>query len=520
MLRTIRVQNYRTFQQPFTLEIAPLTILLGANSSGKSSIARLPPLINQSLAERTSAPILWVSDSLDFGSFRENVHGHDESGHISLTLGGRLNDLGASLPYLGITSWQVGDFSYQVDIIGSNDTSRIRRLNITIHGEQVGVIVNNGWIESVEFRGRTFRELSRGMIMYLDGGLFPTPYYFLRDGENRYKPADKDQLKRDLVRVLRQYSHANTTDAAIYKVFAYPRMSSVAQTLEWIKTRARQVPSLYKKFDLMTDHERERIWLNLFFASLGSLMTSMQSSVAGDVSNGGYLAPVRAAAERYYRHREIAVDRIDPDGGNLPMYLNSLYAYELNEINNDLSTFFGHKVRVHRSEGHISLRIMGDDSFEDNLADVGFGFSQLIPVIAQIHATGRSLRSSKVAAGTADSVPIISVEQPELHLHPAFQAQLGAYFANAAKSGRGGRNFRFLIETHSEPLVNEVARLVALKELSPEDVNIYLFERTPDSNTTNVERVHVNPDGTLQNWPFGFFSSGRLTSAFVRGSLG
>lgn len=516
MLRSICVQNYRTFKEQFTLEIAPLTILLGANSSGKSSVTRLPPLISQSLSERTSAPILWVSDTIDFGSFRENVHRHDLSGKISLTLGGELTETANALMPFGITTWQNGEFSYTIDIAGEDDSSRISRIKIQIYGEVVEMDITHGWALSIKFKDKSYRELSKNMLVYVVEGLFPTPYYFTKDGD-KYKAADRDVLKKDLIRILRQYSHANTTDAALYKVFSYPRMGSVAQTFDWLKVRARQVPSLFKRFDQITTAERERIWLNLFFSSLGSLMTSLQSSVAVDVSNGGYLAPIRAAAERYYRHREVAVGRIDPDGGNLAMYLNSLYPYELQQINDDLYKFFGHRVKVHRSEGHISLRITSSDEYEDNLADVGFGFSQLIPVIAQIHAASRSLGSSKVQQPDGASAPIIAIEQPELHLHPAFQAQLGSYFVNAAQAGRGARKFRFLIETHSEPLVNEVARLVALGQIRPEDVNIYLFERDGATNTTKVERVHVREDGTLLNWPFGFFSSGKLNNMFGRG---
>lgn len=518
MLNSICVRNYRTFQESFTLEIAPITVLLGANSSGKSSVTRLPPLLSQSLSERNSAPILWVSDTIDFGSFKENVHGHNEDEQISFSLGGRLDEVENALSHLGITSWQSADFKYSMDISGAAGQTRIKKIRIDLYNEVVEFGINNGWIENISFRGKIYKELSKGLMIYLSQGMFPAPYFFARDSDGKIKAADRDILKRDLVKVLRSYCHANTTDAALYKVFNYPRMSSLSQTFDWLKIKARQVPSLHRKFDSIKETERDRVWLNLFFANFSTLMTSMQASIGNDVSQGGYLAPVRAAAERYYRHREVAVDKIDPDGGNLAMYLNSLYPHELDQINHDLDRFFGHKVRVHRSEGHISLRLQGEDSYEDNLADVGFGFSQLIPVIAQIHATSRSLRIGEANGVRRRTSPIVAVEQPELHLHPAFQSQLGAYFVSAATEGRSKQNFRFLIETHSEPLVNEIARRVALGEISASDVNIYLFERESKSNSTKVKRVVVEPDGRLRNWPFGFFSSGRMSGFLPGGS--
>ncbi|WP_295218728.1 DUF3696 domain-containing protein [uncultured Brevundimonas sp.] len=518
MLKSICVQNYRTFREQFTLDIAPLTILLGANSSGKSSIARLPTLVNQSLSERTSAPILWVSNTLDFGSFSENVHNHDQNGKITFRFNGSFSDQGNPLAALALNAWQSANFSYAIDIIGPDNQSRASKISISIYDETVEMDVKNGFVQSITFRGRVYKELIRNMVVYISDGLFPSVHFFMRDSEGRFTSTDKDILKREPIRILGQYSHANTTDFAISKVYQNYRISTVKQTFEWLKTKSRQVPSLNKKFDQITEAERGRIWLFLFFSGLSSLMTSMSSAVSLDVGSGGYLAPVRAAAERYYRHRELAVDRIDADGSNLAMYLNSLSWMDLDELNNDFHAFFGHKVRVHRSEGHISLRIVGPNNYEDNLADVGFGFSQLIPVMAQIHAASRSLNRSNLRGANAAS-PIISVEQPELHLHPAFQAQLGVYFARVCQRKRVGSSFRFLIETHSEPLVNEIASMVSKGELSPSDVNIYLFERDSQSNATNVQSVTVNSDGTLTNWPFGFFSSGKLTSPFDRGNF-
>lgn len=517
MLRAIGVENYRTFREPFTLDLAPLTILLGANSSGKSSIARLPPLIAQSLAERTSAPILWVSEVIDFGSFNENVHNREEEGIIRFSLKGRLPGSNTRMATLGVASWPATDFNYEIEVGGNwNNETILRRIKLDMFGESIELHPEGNLLAGITFRGKRYRELARNTQIYLPDGMFPVPFLVTRDAEGNMKIGERDAIRKESIRILKSYCHSNTTDFSIAKVVQYPYVAPFADTFCRIKERATSVPSLYRRFDGISAADADRLWLTLFVSSLPTLMPALQAAVAGDVSVGGYLAPIRAAAQRYYRRREIAVNAIDPTGENLAMYLNSLQYFELDEINRDFREFFGHEVTVQKSEGHISLRVGTGRSQDDNLADVGFGFSQLIPVIAQVHAATKAASPSSSRRGESFA-PVIAVEQPELHLHPAFQAKLGTYFADAAKNGRQGRRFRFLIETHSEPLVNEITSLIGRGELDPSMVKIYLFDRDPDENVSRVLEVGVTEAGLLPSWPFGFFTSGKIRNFGISG---
>nr|WP_312165366.1 AAA family ATPase [Brevundimonas diminuta] len=512
MLQSIGVENYRTFREPFTLELAPITILLGANSSGKSSITRLPPLIAQSLAERTSAPILWVSEVIDFGSFNENVHNRQQDGIIHLTLSGRLPAPATRISVLGAANWAASNFKYEIEI-GSNRNNEtiLRKINIDIYGESVEMSVTNNVVSSIKFRGKNYKELAKGITIYLPDGMFPAPFAVARDADGRIKIADRDAIRKESIKLLRSYCHSNTSDFSLSKVTNFPFISNFEDTFSRLKSRSTMVPTLFKRFDDISQSDAERLWLILFVSSLPALMPALQSAVAGDISVGGYLAPIRAAAQRYYRRREIAVNAIDPTGENLAMYLNSLQYFELDRINKDFQNFFGHEVSVQKSEGHISLRVGSGGEHNDNLADVGFGFSQLIPVIAQVHAAAKAAGLSNTRKNEAFA-PVIAVEQPELHLHPAFQAKLGAYFADVAANGRNSKKFRFLIETHSEPLVNEIASLVGKGEIDPSMVRIYLFDRNLSENISRVLEVSVTKDGQLPSWPFGFFSSGKISN--------
>lgn len=86
-LDKIQVKNVRSLKDTGEIELSPITLLLGENSSGKSTFLRLFPLIKQSITKRTDGPLLWagdVDDYVDFGSFEETVT-NDGSNHMILT---------------------------------------------------------------------------------------------------------------------------------------------------------------------------------------------------------------------------------------------------------------------------------------------------------------------------------------------------------------------------------------------------------------------------------------------------
>ena len=118
------------------------------------------------------------------------------------------------------------------------------------------------------------------------------------------------------------------------------------------------------------------------------------------------------------------------------------------------------------------------------LPDVGFGISQLLPFVVQ------SLVSEE---------RIISIEQPEVHVHPKLQADLGDLLAEAITRGN-----QFIIETHSEHLILRLQRLVREKEIKPEDVSVIYVSRGPEG--AKSQRLRIDEEGDfIDEWPDGFF---------------
>ena len=130
-------------------------------------------------------------------------------------------------------------------------------------------------------------------------------------------------------------------------------------------------------------------------------------------------------------------------------------------------------------------------------SDVGVGISQILPVV--------------VAALDPGSPGITAIEQPELHLHPRIQVELGDLFAQQINSGG-----TFLIETHSEHLLLRFMKRMrqtsdgtlpdGAPEVRPENIAVYFVEIDPDGEQTLIREMPLNERGDLvEAWPGGFF---------------
>ena len=168
----------------------------------------------------------------------------------------------------------------------------------------------------------------------------------------------------------------------------------------------------------------------------------------------------------------------------------------------------GFQVRATREGGHAKLLVKeAGSSSETNLADTGFGYSQVLPIILQLWKSERDAKrmSARKAVGRQQ---IVAIEQPELHLHPHFQALLADVLAVSVKASKTvGSPLSIILETHSEHLVNRLGALVEKGKLSPSDIGVYLVDREESGQTTRVQHASFSKQGTLTDpWPFGFFA--------------
>lgn len=145
----------------------------------------------------------------------------------------------------------------------------------------------------------------------------------------------------------------------------------------------------------------------------------------------------------------------------------------------------GNEYSLHLRDRELDLKI--------SIMDMGFGINQILPVITQcFYVPPRE--------GIKREEAIIFIEQPEVHLHPAMQAQVADLFIDASKMGK-----QLIIETHSEHIPLRFQRRIAEGDITSQDVAIFYFNK--DEKGTHVKEVELDEMGRYkEKEPFpGFF---------------
>lgn len=520
ILKEIQLRNFRSFKDTGMQELAPITILVGENSSGKSSFLRLFPLLKQSISKKTSGPILWsgdVDDYVDFGSFDETVI-NDGSNYIefgfkfkfvNMKQGRFLTDKDEDLP----------EIYYKMFVVSKNGTDEVSRVEIHINScEFVFDITNNTiTVDNIQIGNIIMGEDRRfGNLIFeplrafcFESGTFgfelPTKQvcsvdyakeYFL--GEKKYAfPLFED------VRNLADIGHALVCNI---KLNPMPKWKNKGNDIfldkEDYEIRRIKYNELIKRAP--TDDKLQAMsklmYLYYIFPSIDDYISSYFKQVH-------YIAPLRATAERYYRIRNLAVNEVDYQGKNLAVFINSLKKAEKKEFNDWTRSFFGFAIEIDKSKGHLSLLVKLDGAEKPiNLSDTGFGYSQILPIITQLWVLS-TRREENSRLNPKVLIPLVfAIEQPELHLHPAVQVKLvKAFIASIELARKHGYQLQLILETHSETIVNYFGRAIAKKMINPKDISVKLFEKDKETNQTKIRNSYYDEKGFLTNWPYGFF---------------
>lgn len=496
------------------MRIAPLTLLVGQNSSGKSTFARFFPLLRQTAEVLAREPLLWLGRFVDFGSADEAASkfslgesfGADFEFMVDRekivrrrrllsfarrNLSPNLIPVLASIRYL-LSTGQRQSYRFTLNILGHELSMEIQemvvsqlRINMMDCASLIeGELFANTW--SASFPNLIYKEGTTQEAQ----PFFRQIFAYARANTHGKSQADRvDQLTRALI--------SAPLDDLLRAIKNSPAGDSI-----WKKTTARWQESSPDFIKLKN---------YIIGARLIEIVQVTASEFADYCDRIRYITPVRASAERYYRRQGLALGEIDPQGQNVAMFLHNMYPAEKKKFSLWMAKFFGNFVDTVASPGHISMVMRGSDSDKDklsfNLADTGFGFSQMIPVLIQIW----NLMSKRVTAGSGpETLPIsvIAIEQPELHLHPRLQSRLADLFIHAIAAAKdSGVDLRFVVETHSEQIINRVGKRVAGRRVRCEDVSLVIFDKPSFEFPTKVTITGYDEEGLVNSWPYGFFES-------------
>ncbi|PMH00952.1 MULTISPECIES: AAA family ATPase [Vibrio] len=519
MLSSIRVRNFRSFSnsnENSFIDIKPLTVLLGKNSSGKSSFLRTFPLLRQSVERDTTGPILWFGSYVDFGAFSvvKNNDTEDENIHFDFVFELSLEEYYRYNPYL-LKSVDFYDDILKVEVRVSvseeNKETIAKEIEIKIEEDKFKFNFNKSDKGNLIFQEEDIP------FSYLVGRRFiPTIGRFIErkltvHGEERVLRRFDDSFlqeyfMKDSLKIIRKYFHSNTS------------VERISNGLEMIGLCNKDMlgPLLFSAYsdnkvfirNLSSNHDDVvndfyKVILRTQIRNIINMVNQELDSVFRGVR---YIAPLRATAERYYRHQDLQVDEIDHTGSNLAMLLRSLPERQKKSFSSWTEDNFGFSIRVEELGLHYALKIKNQhDNHEYNINDMGFGFSQILPIVASIWFEVHSVQGRRNRVRRKQM--IFTIEQPELHLHPEYQARLAKLFAKVVKVNEKNKtNVSIIFETHSQTMINALGDSIEDGDINSDDVNIVLFEKGREKKFTNINFSKFDSDGDLLNWPIGFFS--------------
>ncbi|MGN2412742.1 DUF3696 domain-containing protein [Pseudomonas syringae] len=483
----IRIKNLRTLSDTGYVEIKKINVLLGRNSSGKSTLARVFPLLKQGGKLKSKSGILWFGSDVDFGSFQDaKSRSAGKAETISFTFVKKNLELTPASLY-----FQSKQKSRQ------QPNSKLRRVEVTAkifedekmtasYDLKVGACVANFTLRGI--LGSKFSisgidltaAAQKVMYFYRHSGLLPDIY-----------PMEKADVK----------SVNGTVYTALLKAFSIDAKSIPADLMEKLPANILYSRVLIAKslgVDLSDLRKDTVSFLRacVMWREFPLIWETIRDSLTESFSKIRYTKPLRASAERYYRTQGLSVEEIDPQGTNLAMFLNDLSPRAAADFSSWTEENLGFSIESKTTEGHVSILISDALGSKTNMADTGFGFSQVAPILAQVWHCMKSRKAS--------TPYIIVIEQPELHLHPHMQSKLALLFSSVANENT---NIKFIIETHSEVFINQFGSAVENKTIPASDIGIYIFEKSTDSGKTLLTESYFDESGFLEQWPYGFFDA-------------
>jgi predicted ATPase len=251
---------------------------------------------------------------------------------------------------------------------------------------------------------------------------------------------------------------------------------------------------------------RKRCFLEQYLVLEGELVGRDQFGLSfGGTSNFEYLLVnlIHLPGLRGNPKRTYPVSAVGPRfSGTFENYVASIIAKATAEESADLLDLIGKDLRWLGLTWKVSSSAVDDTQVElrvgrmpqpsrgsahdlVNIADVGFGVSQTLPVV--------------VALQVARPGQLVYIEQPEIHLHPRAQVAMARLLANAANRG-----VRVVAETHSSLVLLGVQSLVAEGELAPDKVKLHWFRRNEKDGATEIHSADLDRAGAYGDWPEDF----------------
>lgn len=463
MFTVIDIKNFKAFSEWQSLTLAPITLIYGPNSSGKSSIIHSIMLLKQSLTRpSTQGGLVSNGEYVDLGDYSSMVNGHDISKEISFRLSytpykNKNNQDGRSNAF-GNSHLRSYELIYAYSGTDNNSTyegfSYLKRIDITLTNEKKAPI------------------------------LFTAFNSYLREG-------NKDSLSKRLSSA-KKFSLLTEDSLADY---------IDRRTRDWDKQKIGDIKKVLQRTEFQTDLNFSTPCMAVtdikpssgLPMTTGIIVNYAMGETASDLkeklASVTYLGPLRSHPSRFYAPKGDQNESVGKLGENVARFI-----YEQSP---EITVKINHWFKLFEIPYELSARSIGDNvtgtviclqlrDIRSNVvvgpSDVGFGIGQMLPIIVE---------------GIVREDSVICVEQPEIHLHPRLQAHLADFIIETSKKNQ------WIIETHSESLLLRLQNRV-YQGLSKDKVSINYVE--PTNNGGEIISIPLDDEGDFcREFPDGFF---------------
>ncbi len=484
-MKSIRLINYKCFEDTNTLDLKPLNFLVGSNSSGKSSFLEFFPLLQQSMQTNRDGAFLWVGRNVDLDNFKTVIHNGKNKMSIEL----EIDSVPLYSMNLDKNNIYLNDVKISFDVQEIDGRDEITEIRFYFNGQRITLKLNQDTSDNVIINDEHISYNDEPIYHSYTNSLFPRLYF----GEGYLQISSKGN--KDL------YSWARENFSNLERIMPM----SLLFRLRSVITRDKFGNILKQKIkneDKISDFDH--IYNLALFININEIIDVFNFYMLELSEKIEFIQPLRAPAERYYRKRNISINNISPSGDNVVNYLHWLKRdYHLSEFNNWLvENDMQFTVDVNEEGGFLELNIIEKGKIGKNMVDVGFGYSQIIPILATIWKDINNNPTRRSYCKTR----LILIEQPELHLHPRFQRKFAELLSKSVRLLHSKNiDVRFIIETHSQDILNTIGQSIAYGKFDTSLVNIYLFNAQSENMAKYIEKSIFTKDGFLENWPIGFF---------------
>ena len=519
----IRLKNVKAFVDSGDVELAPITIFVGQNSCGKSSFLRFPVVINQTLRGLRKSLVLHSNgvNAIDYGNYEDILHNHEGS-TFSVVFSDSIGNVSISDESEKHSFYERKEVEceYAFSQAPKSHATIITECKLKLDGTDYCIISKNPITDEYTYKQiKTFeygKLVEKGFEIRI--GCELTPFSL----------------------VVYEYDAIKNLLFSLFPAFTFYESDAVENLVAYILDEYTEEDiNIYGPEGLgmnvypiehITKEEKETVkdhWDTICLTV--KIISTLNDKINKTFGNVKYIGPFRTNPERIYRRSDNDISSVGVAGENVSnMLISSAMGRKIiiNKVSDWLNNSFGYSLSiVHLGNEYYQIKLVNNnDQVSMNIMDVGYGVSQILPILIQI--TESMLQEElndyiELPFGDKKSgrVETFIIEQPELHLHPAAQSKLAALFAEAVTFDPRNQTI-MLIETHSEHLIRALQILIADpdNDITNDMIKFYYVDKT--ENGSVIKEMKTNEKGQfLERWPKGFFDEAHVMSRKLMDTL-